>query len=120
MLERGRFISRKAKVQKYQDDIIRVRTRLNALSDQFQSSIILEKVHKQSEVLENYRTTIESQKVLLRRIMNTLHLDAMEEPPRESAAQASQNNLTSDPDSSSDGLAIRPPTQWDPPGPQTP
>jgi hypothetical protein len=37
MLERGRFISRKAKVHKYQDDIIRVRTRLAALSDQFQS-----------------------------------------------------------------------------------
>lgn len=64
--------------------------------------------------------------------MNALHLDVMEdsseepleetreEPPRESAVQVSQEHLTPDPDSSSDGLAMRPPTQWDPPGPQTP
>lgn len=76
---------------------------------------MLGKVHRQSETFESYLANMENQKAMLRRIMNSLHLDAVEEPSEEDLVPHGVSNGLEMVDMN---MGMRPPTQWDPPGPQ--
>jgi hypothetical protein len=77
--------------------------------------IMLHKVQKQSEMFEGYRASLKNQKAMLRRVMDALHLDAMDEASDEnSISNSSPSKLELD----DIDIEIRQPTRWDPPGPQ--
>lgn len=75
---------------------------------------LLEQIQKQSEQLQTCHTSIKNQDAILRRVMNALQLQAMEESVGEdSVSPRSSGELAMD-----DTDIMRPPPQWDPPGRQ--
>lgn len=76
---------------------------------------MLGKAQRQSEAFDIHLAIMEHQKAMLRQVMNSLHLDAMEEPPEEDLAPNGISNRLEMVDMN---MEMRPATQWDPPGPQ--
>lgn len=76
---------------------------------------MLGKAQRQSEAFDIHLANMEHQKAMLRRVMNSLHLDAMEEPPEEGLVP---NGISNGLEMVDMDMEMRPATQWDPPGPQ--
>ncbi|KAJ6017181.1 hypothetical protein N7451_000560 [Penicillium sp. IBT 35674x] len=110
LFEKGRFLSRKTEIQKYLGDILQIRSIVEGKSQELAS-----RVQRQSEAFDNHLAIMEHQKAMLRRVMNSLHLDAMEEPPGEGLILNGIPNRLKMVDMN---MEMRPVTQWDPPGPQ--
>lgn len=75
---------------------------------------MLEQVQQQSETAQTYHASLRNQEAMLRRVMNALHLQAMEEPSEEDSAPPS---FSEDIEGNENDI-MRPPAQWDPPGRQ--
>ncbi|OQD98391.1 hypothetical protein PENSOL_c009G07929 [Penicillium solitum] len=105
--------ARKTEIQKDLDDILRIRSSLEAICQELANRVMLHKVQKQSEMFEGYRASLKNQKAMLRRVMDALHLDAMDESTDEnSVSSSSSSKLELD----EIDIEMRQPTQWDPPG----
>lgn len=71
---------------------------------------MLDRVQKQSETFKNYCTSIETQKVMLRRVMNSLHLDAIEKPSEKGSVT---HGISGGLEMIDTTMGMRPPTQRD-------
>lgn len=75
--------------------------------------VMLHKVQKQSEMFEGYRASLKNQKAMLRRVMDALHLDAMDEPSDENLVSSSSSSKL---ELDEIDIEMRQPTHWNPPG----
>lgn len=76
---------------------------------------MLGKAQRQSEAFDIHLASMEHQKAMLRRIMNSLHLDAMEEPPEEDLIP---NGISNGLEIVDMNMEMRSATQSDPPSPR--